>query len=215
MKKYESLCGQDIRTTLREMIAIANESGNLVETVFNDDHIIVRPGDTVGALYDSWKKQWDRAYDESPEGRAQIAAREENARIIREEQSKPLAVFDVTNQPLWESFVETNKSEKSEYGAAVIRYAARWAALMEQRLKVSGATIATIADQTGYDADIEGITGFMYGAARSILIQVWKHGEELRLWFEASRPDWTRASEKPSEALEEPPGRFFDLSFEN
>jgi hypothetical protein len=193
------------------MVAIANETGESIETDFNDERIVVRPGDTSGALYAAWKERLDarcKAYDESPAGQALAAAREENERIIREEAAKPLAVFDITNQPLWESLIEANKSE---YGMASIRYVARWAALMEQRLKVDGATVATIAEQTSNDADIEGITGFMSGAARSILVQVWRHGEELRLWLEQRRG----RKEPTEEALEEPTGRFFDLSLEN
>ena len=39
-----------------------------------------------------------------------------------------------------------------------------------------------VAKQTSHDADLEGITGFMYGCAVSILSKCWKHGEDLRRW---------------------------------
>ncbi len=39
-----------------------------------------------------------------------------------------------------------------------------------------------IAEKTSHAADNEGITGFMYGCAVSILAHCWKHGEELRKW---------------------------------
>jgi len=45
-----------------------------------------------------------------------------------------------------------------------------------------GSTLQSVAKQASFDADIEGITGFMYGAAVSVLSQTWEHGEELRRW---------------------------------
>lgn len=38
------------------------------------------------------------------------------------------------------------------------------------------------ADKLSYDADTEGITGFMYGCAVSILSQCWEYGQYLRKW---------------------------------
>lgn len=80
---------------------------------------------------------------------------------------------------LWREGLENNRDP---YGAEIYRYAERWADMMEERLCTPGAVVATIARQTGHDADTEGITGFMYGAAVSILSQAWNHGEELRCW---------------------------------
>lgn len=38
------------------------------------------------------------------------------------------------------------------------------------------------AERLSHDADVEGITGFMYGCAVNILAQCWEYGEELRKW---------------------------------
>ena len=38
------------------------------------------------------------------------------------------------------------------------------------------------ADKLSHEADTEGITGYMYGCAVSILSQCWKYGEYLRKW---------------------------------
>ena len=78
----------------------------------------------------------------------------------------------------WKKSQENNTDP---YGAAVIRYAERWADMMEQRL-ADGEKLADIADETSHAADTEGITGFMYGAAVSVLAGVWEHGEKLRRW---------------------------------
>jgi len=48
--------------------------------------------------------------------------------------------------------------------------------------KHEGVTVAKIADKASHAADIDGVTGFMYGCAVNVLSQVWKHGEELRKW---------------------------------
>ena len=68
-----------------------------------------------------------------------------------------------------------------EYGLAIFRYAVRWAELMENEIS-NGNKIKDVAKELSYEADTEGITGFMYGAAVGLLAACWKYGEELRLW---------------------------------
>ena len=67
------------------------------------------------------------------------------------------------------------------YGSAVYRYVEKWADIMEGRIE-NGEKIADIAEQTSRDTDTEGITGFQYGIAVSILAAHWEYGEELRKW---------------------------------
>ena len=67
------------------------------------------------------------------------------------------------------------------YGAATFRYAEAWGEIMEARLG-QGEKLEGIAEECSHQADTEGITGFMYGIAVSILAQCWVHGEELRRW---------------------------------
>lgn len=45
-----------------------------------------------------------------------------------------------------------------------------------------GVKLEDTADRSSHTADYDGITGFMYGAAVSVLSGVWKHGEGLRRW---------------------------------
>lgn len=78
----------------------------------------------------------------------------------------------------WESYVENNTDP---YGGRCVSYAKDWAELMEKSMH-NGATLAVCAKQTSHEADTDGITGFMYGAAVSMLSQCWEHGEELRRW---------------------------------
>jgi hypothetical protein len=85
------------------------------------------------------------------------------------------------------------------YGNAVYRYASEWATRMENAFKTEyGGTpikaavdlntaaltewIVKNADKYSHEADDEGITGFMYGAAVSVLAGCWVAGEALRRW---------------------------------
>jgi hypothetical protein len=79
---------------------------------------------------------------------------------------------------LWEKGLANNQNE---YGRAIYRYAEAWADLMETLME-AGESLEDIADKASHEADTEGITGFMYGAAVSILSACWEHGEELRRW---------------------------------
>jgi hypothetical protein len=80
---------------------------------------------------------------------------------------------DETN---WKKFAEDNQDP---YGSACVRYAKAWAEQMEMLMK-DGATVEQCAKKASHDANTEGITGFMYGCAVSILAQCWIHGEALR-----------------------------------
>jgi hypothetical protein len=105
--------------------------------------------------------------------RAAVEAKLENA--------PPMAITDAEE---WRKWVEANTNE---YGAAVMAYAERWARLMQLEM-ADGKMVEEVAETTSYEADVEGITGFMYGYAVSILAKCWEHGEALRCWNNAR---WT------------------------
>jgi hypothetical protein len=103
----------------------------------------------------------------------------------------------ISDQAAWQSWIDNNTDP---YGKGVIDYAERWADLMEARL-TQGQTITTMAASTSHEADTEGITGFMYGAAVSVLATSWEHGEELRRWHNLDvqiRDEGERANESGS-----------------
>lgn len=77
-------------------------------------------------------------------------------------------------------------AQKGEgYGERCYTYAKDWAELMEARM-AKGETLESCAAVTSHEADTDGITGFMYGMAVSILAKCWEHGEELRRWHNLS-----------------------------
>ena len=78
----------------------------------------------------------------------------------------------------WELTVKNNDDP---YGKAGVDFARRWAEMMEDYI-AGGCALEDIAQQTKCEADTDGITGFMYGCAVSVLSQVWVYGEELRRW---------------------------------
>lgn len=78
----------------------------------------------------------------------------------------------------WETCVANNTDG---YESAVIRYVEAWANLMEER-NAAGETVEQCAKDASHKADTEGISGFMYGCAVSILAGCWEHGEALRRW---------------------------------
>lgn len=81
-----------------------------------------------------------------------------------------------------ENFYHDWKNKNQDgYGAAIFRYAERWADLMEKAV-ADGKRLVDVADALSHEADSEGISGFMHGTAVSILAQCWQHGEELRRW---------------------------------
>ena len=75
----------------------------------------------------------------------------------------------------------TVKNNSDPYGKAGVDFARSWADMMEAKVD-AGASVADVAQQCSRDAYTEGITGFMYECAVSILSQVWVHGEALRRW---------------------------------
>ena len=79
------------------------------------------------------------------------------------------------------AYEEWKANNTDPYGSTVFRYAERWADMMEERI-TKGEKIEDIAKELSHKADTEGITGFMYGCAVSILSQCWEYGEELRKW---------------------------------
>lgn len=84
--------------------------------------------------------------------------------------------FAEEGEQKWNQGLEVNQDG---YGRGVYDYAKTWAYLMQQQM-VDGILTKEIMDSTSNEADVEGITGFMHGAAVSILAQCWKYGNQLR-----------------------------------
>jgi hypothetical protein len=109
----------------------------------------------------------------------------ERRKAYEEKQAKKLEDFnkevegiemEFSNKEGWDKSVAVNKDP---YGKGIITYAENWAKLMQKHL-AEGKTLEECYDKDSTAADVEGITGFMFGAATNILAHVWKHGQALR-----------------------------------
>ena len=91
------------------------------------------------------------------------------------------------------------------YSAGILRYAERWAAMMEDKIE-AGATVAEAAEATHHLADTENISGFMYGQAVNLLSGYWEHGDELRQWQEQHEYPPSNHGDVTGNCLLFPPG---------
>jgi len=73
-----------------------------------------------------------------------------------------------------------SKNIMDEYGAGIIGYMERWAILMEAHIS-KGEKIQDIWMKTSHQADIDGITGFMFGMAVTVLSEYWIYGDDLKI----------------------------------
>ena len=109
------------------------------------------------------------------------AASEKKARAHREKVEAKLAnapAIELADEAGWQKSKQVNSDG---YGGAVMTYSERWARLMQIEM-ANGKKLEDVADAASHEADLEGITGFMYGCAVSQLASCWKHGDELRRW---------------------------------
>ena len=90
----------------------------------------------------------------------------------------PPMQFSENGESIWSGGLTKNSDP---YGNAVYRFASEWATHMEQRI-AAGESLESAAKKASSDANDEGITGFMYGCAVSLLSACWTHGEALRRW---------------------------------
>ncbi len=203
--KCEPMPGVSLIPTAAEAITIARDNGEPFTFSFNDVKITVAADSRVELI----GREFHRAVsgyitggigpypselltpEEIASDRKIEAANEERRRqaqaAYEADQKKRRMAADslITAHPLeladkegWESFVNANPDG---YGGAVISYAERWARLMQAGM-ANGEALEAIADRCSHEADIEGITGFMYGCAVGMLAKCWKHGEKLRRW---------------------------------
>ncbi|OGY43761.1 MAG: hypothetical protein A3B89_02785 [Candidatus Buchananbacteria bacterium RIFCSPHIGHO2_02_FULL_40_13] len=86
--------------------------------------------------------------------------------------------MELADEAGWQKFKDMNTDG---YGGAVVTYSERWARLMQVEM-ANGKNLEDVADAAYHEANLEGITGFMYECAVSTLAACWKHGDRLRRW---------------------------------
>lgn len=88
--------------------------------------------------------------------------------------------MEVNDEAVWQSW-RNNQQDEIGYGVAIFTYAESWARLMQMEM-ANGQRLEDIANATSQEADVEGITGAMYGVAVAVLASCWKYGDQLRRW---------------------------------
>ena len=185
MKTYEPMVGENVSKTAKRMVALAEKTKELVTAKFNDIVLMAKPGDNPDAIVQYYQTESNRRHEEyvkSPE----YKKRQHEAQKAQRCQDLILkGAFMVVPEKMTlrdeEGWKKTVAANTDDYGGGVMSFVERWARLMEGRM-ANGDTLEACAEDASSLADNKGITGFMYGAAVSILSQVWVHGEQLRRW---------------------------------
>lgn len=208
MKVLETLPGNEITSTIDNAIAEAKACGESCQFDFNGVSVVVACDSDPALIYREWNRGLSGYLGENPTigphpnaelsreelaSDATIQAERDRLSAIRQEEYSKVAKaqkellagalslagpIELIDEEGWKKFVANNQDG---YGGRVVRYAEEWARLMQTRL-ANGETIPECAEELSRMADDDGITGYMYGCAVSVLAKAWKHGEALRRW---------------------------------
>lgn len=192
--------------TIKEMIGLAKEGNFTVKQELNGVTVLVN-GDSNSGLIFRDQQRAQSGYikgDIGPYPNTKLTAKDKanDARVEAEnkrERQKRQAEYDkkahahrekveakLANAPAMEIADEAGWQKSKQinsdgYGGAVMAFSERWARLIQLEM-AKGRKLADVAEATSSEADLEGITGFMYGFAVSLLASCWKYGDELRRW---------------------------------
>lgn len=203
---FDIMAGANITDTIAEAIALATDKNRTIVFEFNGVNVSVAADSNSDLIYRDWSRALSGYIeknvgpnpnpvltDEEKDNDARIAAENEQRRQERQAEYAAKATakrnatesrladappMEVSDEAAWQSWKDNNQDG---YGAGVITFAERWARLMQVEM-ASGKKLEDIASATSHEADTDGITGFMYGAAISTLATSWVYGDQLRRW---------------------------------
>lgn len=203
---YDVMAGSSITPTIAEAIALSAKKKRPIVFEFNGVTVTVRGDSNPELIYRDWSRALsgyinknvgphpnpvltdaEKASDARIEAKnererqKQQAEYEKKARAHRERVEAKLVnvpAIELADEAGWQKFKDNNQDG---YGGAVVTYAERWARLMQLEM-ANGKNLEDVAEPTSSEADLEGITGFMYGCSVSTLAHCWKHGDRLRRW---------------------------------
>lgn len=202
--KLDTSAGNNFSTVAEKAKQIATDKNVKVEFEFNGVTCLVSKDTNLDWLYrdysNSWTMDWKvvgadclPAYEPEVQAEferrtklneekrakqeAEYRAKEEKERAALTEKTEGVEI-ELSDVDGWNDWKAKNTDG---YGAAIFEYAENWAKLMQVEMK-SGKKLVECAEPTSFQLGFLGITGFMYGAAVSILAKCWKHGEDLRKW---------------------------------
>lgn len=206
----ESYVGDTFSKVAEHAKITAERANRTAVFEFNGRNVLVDKNSNLGLIWRDYSNSWSLGWEEiGPHPKAEYSVGEvETMRLYNEEQERKQKQYEqeakvkqqqkeaqikeqttgITMQFKPGMEAEWHKglaNNQDGYGKAIYQYAEQWALLMQAAIDNTGniqKQIVEIAEKTSHTADTEGITGFMYGAAVSILSATWIHGEELRKW---------------------------------
>ena len=98
MRTYEPRAGENVSETAERMVALANETNEVVTAKFNDIEITASPGGDPQAIVSYFHEEYERrveAYHNSPEGKR--AAREREERRVAAQQKHDALIQQLPN----------------------------------------------------------------------------------------------------------------------
>jgi hypothetical protein len=202
--------GCHINETIKEAKELAEKYDELVLFKFNDILVYIDKTSNLDLVYRDYLNahhlEWMHIgpeyvdeYDEETKtkldkAKAEQENRERESKLAYEieQANKTKELKNAINSTSIELVKEDQYNEWKDkntdpYGKGIFEYAEYWAELMQATAKDNGVEIdmnfiINNAKELSFKADIGGITGYMYGAAVSILSTHWKYGEYLRKW---------------------------------
>lgn len=185
-------------------LVIGNYDKSLVRFEFNGTTVTVASDSNIELIYRDWSRSMADKIDknvgpypaeklsaeeiakdaEVDERNAEEAAAQRESANKREDAKRQVVSrmldlvgpLEVTDQSEWDRITEVNS--KDFYSARCVSYAVDWGRLMQFQI-ADGQTVAQCQEKCSHLADVDGITGFMHGAAKQMLCRLWKHGAEL------------------------------------
>lgn len=202
---YNPRPGSHLNNVTKKAIAIAKKKACVVEFIFNNHIVRVDRRSDVSLVSRDYKRPqpWDHNEETviGPEYKQNLSKKEasqdelisiindihyekldaernrkqdEQLQNLKEllSKSEPL---DVIDQDAWDDWESKNTDA---YGGRIFSYAKDWGRLMQAKMS-QGESLEQCADEMSKTADHDGITGYMFAAACSVLAKCWKHGEQL------------------------------------
>lgn len=178
------------KSELNGVLVYADENSDPIQ-LGNDweycmDNQLPEVGPDKLEISDEFRKE----LEERRELRARISQKNSEVFNLKEQLKRRIFEWDVKNQ---EYEVAEGKEQdlqtwfdnnKEPYGRRCITYAQDWAKLMQVELKKGNKLTAELVKKLSHQADVDGITGFMYGASKAVLKSTWKYWDLVSEYLE-------------------------------
>lgn len=197
------LPGDLIVEHINKSIKYANDNNCLVQTDCNGVNIILSGKSNIDIIWRDYERCMsgkisgdvgpfpkENLSSEELEHDAEVEKKnkEKREKMMEEARKESSSKYDTLQEELKNSKdIEINNKDKylefkslqtDSYSARIMIYAEDWARLMQKSI-IDGKLSEDIIDKTSHLADYDGITGFMYSAAKRTLKEFWVYGHIL------------------------------------